>query len=43
MRTAHRLAADVHHAVHAHPQSTADDQEPSDGDIAAAPVLADRP
>ncbi len=43
MRTAHRLAADVHHAVHADPQSTADDQEPSDGDIAAAPVLADRP
>ena len=43
MRTAHRVAADVHQAVHADPQSTADDQDPSDGNIAAAPVLADRP
>jgi len=43
IRTAHRVAADVHHAVHADPQSTADDQDPSRGDIAAEPVLADRP
>ncbi len=43
LRSAHRLAADVHHAVHADPPPAADDQEPSDGNIAAAPVLADRP
>jgi len=43
MRTAHRVAADVHQAVHADPQSTADDQEPSDGDIPGVPVLAERP
>ncbi len=43
MRTAHRVAAEVHQAVQAHPQSTRDDQESSDGDIAAAPVLAERP
>ncbi len=42
-RTAHRVAADLHHAVHADPQSTADDQEPSEGDIAAEPVLAEQP
>ncbi len=43
IRTAHRVAADLHHAVHAHPQSTADDQDPSEGDIAAEPVLAEQP
>ncbi len=46
MRTAHRVAADLHHAVHAvhaNLQSAADDQEPSEGDIAAEPVLAERP
>ena len=45
LRTAHRVAADLHHAVHAvHDlQSTAGDQDPSEGDIAAEPVLAERP
>ncbi len=43
IRTAPRLAADLHHAVHADPQSTADDQDPSEGDIAAEPVLAEQP
>jgi len=46
IRSAHRIATDLHHAVHAvHAdlQSAADDQDPSKGDIAAEPVLADRP
>ncbi len=43
LRSAHRVAADLHHAVHADPRSTADDHDPLEGDIAAEFVLADRP
>ncbi len=42
MRTAHRVAADLHHAVHANLQSAAYDQDPSEGNITAEPVLAER-
>jgi len=45
IRTAHRVAVDLHHAVHAvhaNLQSATDDQEPSEGDIAAEPMLAEQ-